>query len=727
MKKLIRFILAFVLVFTLVGCGEEPTPTPGPDPGPQEETKVEKVVIKNQLTEMYVGDSVTLEVEITPSSLANKAIEWSSTDSNVISVNNGKLEALKAGEATIKAKVDDKEATLTIKVVEKLNPELIVDSKVELFLGEEVKLNVELKDSTDAITYSSDKEDVATVTSEGLVKGLKVGTANLTVKAGALEKKVAVEVKANTVEITGVASLLAGSNLQLTVLVNGKEGKATWTSNETNIATVDANGLVSALSEGTVVIKATLETKEEAQVTLTVESNTVKPTALTLTSNASDIIYIDTEIKIDYEVTPVNASRDVVFTSSDEKIAKVDKNGNVRFYKGGTVVITCTSKLRKGTTASITLTTLDYVDPMAFFTKYNVGTVHQQYVEKCAYSRDPHTVSLLAGCVSYYYFAPFEIIDKYAYEDPNLEWSYGPRTSTWYVCVHDSGGASTGLDLAVYAAGSARTEGKSWHFSVSDLGVWRGLNEEYAGWHAGDGSTLLEWFDTGIEANPFEPHANVTISDDQYWVINGVKSELKVRIDNPGASGIPSKFNNIHLPMTGINTRIGSNGTYLIGSVWWSNTYKTLSNRGGNKNSIGMETSIDDDCDLEICWHNIAKLCTYLVVRRNLVLGLDAIVQHNTFSGKNCPQTMRDSDNWPYFKMMCEAEFYARKYLEGFNFEFICNSDLVNDKGQVIKFPEVDTEITYQVRVTSATYNYDKTTDAIKVTIPASIPVVKVK
>ena len=97
-----------------------------------------------------------------------------------------------------------------------------------------------------------------------------------------------------------------------------------------------------------------------------IEANTVKPTSITLTSNAPETIYIDTEIKLDFEVAPSGASRDVVWTTSDERTAKVDKNGNVRFYKGGSVVITCTSKLRKGTTTSITLTSLDYVDPMAF-------------------------------------------------------------------------------------------------------------------------------------------------------------------------------------------------------------------------------------------------------------------------------------------------------------------------------------------------------------------------
>ena len=64
MKKLIRFILAFVLVFTLVGCGEEPTPTPGPDPGPQEETKVENKEDLKILQEEYDSNNDWSRVQL---------------------------------------------------------------------------------------------------------------------------------------------------------------------------------------------------------------------------------------------------------------------------------------------------------------------------------------------------------------------------------------------------------------------------------------------------------------------------------------------------------------------------------------------------------------------------------------------------------------------------------------------------------------------------------------
>ena len=67
---------------------------------------------------------------------------------------------------------------------------------------------------------------------------------------------------------------------------------------------------------------------------------------------------------------------------------------------------------------------------------------------------------------------------------------------------------------------------------------------------------------------------------------------------------------------------------------------------------------------------------------------------------------------------MAEAEYKVRKYLNDFKIEFICDSDLVNEKGQVIKFPETDTLVDYSVRITSEKYGYDQTVN-LQVKVPA--------
>ena len=72
------------------------------------------------------------------------------------------------------------------------------------------------------------------------------------------------------------------------------------------------------------------------------------------------------------------------------------------------------------------------------------------------------------------------------------------------------------------------------------------------------------------------------------------------------------------------------------------------------------------------------------------------------------------------YRSECSFKFNLYDYPDEFDFELICNSELVNEKGQVIKFNAEATDIEYSVRITSTKYNYDETV-TLKVTIPAAI------
>ena len=69
--------------------------------------------------------------------------------------------------------------------------------------------------------------------------------------------------------------------------------------------------------------------------------------------------------------------------------------------------------------------------------------------------------------------------------------------------------------------------------------------------------------------------------------------------------------------------------------------------------------------------------------------GIDAVVQHQYFSGKNCPQTMRTQGLWEYYKEIILIEYQMLQYKKlGFNFEFKSkNLQYLNDKGRVLAKP----------------------------------------
>lgn len=65
---------------------------------------------------LNIGDEYTIEAKVEGK---DKEIEWSSSDESVVKVNNGKITAIKAGKATIKARANGVEKTCDVTVKEK--------------------------------------------------------------------------------------------------------------------------------------------------------------------------------------------------------------------------------------------------------------------------------------------------------------------------------------------------------------------------------------------------------------------------------------------------------------------------------------------------------------------------------------------------------------------------------------------------------------------------------
>ena len=81
-------------------------------------------------------------------------------------------------------------------------------------------------------------------------------------------------------------------------------------------------------------------------------------------------------------------------------------------------------------------------------------------------------------------------------------------------------------------------------------------------------------------------------------------------------------------------------------------------------------------------------------------LTIDRVVQHHYFSGKNCPETKRNAGLWKFFKTIISAEYQMLQYQKmGYSFEFISESDYLNEKGRVIKTIKEETIVKYTIIV----------------------------
>ena len=136
-------------------------------------------------------------------------------------------------------------------------------------------------------------------------------------------------------------------NYQLiaTVLPENAENKnISWESSDDSVATVDENGLVTAIATGTATITVTTEDNEfTATCEVTVTEKTIAVSSVSLNENE---ITLDKEetYQLIATVLPENASnKNVSWESSDDSVAIVDENGLVTAIAAGAATITVTT------------------------------------------------------------------------------------------------------------------------------------------------------------------------------------------------------------------------------------------------------------------------------------------------------------------------------------------------------------------------------------------------
>ena len=376
-------LMAAFLIGLAVACGK-----PEPDPGHGQTTPsqpqviaVSSVSLDKTSVSLNVGESVTLAATVKPDNATNKTVSWSSSNASVASVDaSGKVSAVAEGTATITAKAGDKTATCSVTVTKKVvavESVTLDKSSLELNEGETATLTATVKPdnaSDKTVTWSSSKTSVATVDANGKVTAVAEGNATITAKAGNKSATCSVTVTKNVVAVESITldksslELTEGETATLTATVkpdNATNKTVTWTSSSSSIATVDQNGKITAVSEGTATITAKAGDKT-ASCTVTVKKKVVAVESVTLDKSSLELTEGETAT-LTATVKPDNATnKTVTWSSSNASIATVDQNGKVTAVAEGTATITakagektatCTVAVKKNVVAveSITL------------------------------------------------------------------------------------------------------------------------------------------------------------------------------------------------------------------------------------------------------------------------------------------------------------------------------------------------------------------------------------
>ena len=217
-----------------------------------------------------------------------------------------------------------------------------------------------------SITWSSNNEAVATVDVNGTVTAKSAGTAVITATStNGKSAGCTVTVEKKQIPVTEVrlsestVGIVEGSTYKLTATVlpeNTTDSKSvSWSSSNSEVATVDANGTVTAKRAGTAVITATSTNGKTAGCTVTVSKKEIPITEISLDKSSATLTEGETTTLV-ATVLPENTTygKSVKWSSSNVAVATVDLMGKVTAKSAGTAIITATSE--NGKTASCTIT-----------------------------------------------------------------------------------------------------------------------------------------------------------------------------------------------------------------------------------------------------------------------------------------------------------------------------------------------------------------------------------
>jgi len=420
---------------------------------------------------------------------------------------------------------------------------------------------------------------------------------------------------------------------------------------------------------------------------------------LRLSFSGSGTLEVGKSMKINYSaiVTGNYQADAVVWSSSNTSVATVDQNGNVTAVGVGTAIIYART-VASGAESQVGVTVYNSsTDPLLkYLMTQNTGVLFTRVITYYGYQGNyDNRISNTANK----YLPETLSIDKSLWlptsraNHPNVV-----KSSTQYIVVHDTGSSA--------ASSTARANGgwcinpsntnSSWHYTVGNDGIFQHIDEKYAAWHAGDGGNFtFSKKDTGVKATNIDTKKPTTTRSNNIVYINGQKSNITAT----------SPIND-----HGFLYSIGSNGNYYLGNTWVNNG--VLLNKGGNFYGIGIEMAVNTGSNVYYTWQRTAKLVADIMVRQGL--RLPQVGFHRNFSNKMCPQTLIRAGLQDEFFRLVAAEYYIRKNYSNATITFTSsNTSILNNKGQIVNYPQKQTNVAYTITVTYGGKTYSATLYAL--------------
>lgn len=325
------------------------------------------IVSRNGETGVAVKKSLNLSAEVFPAEATNKKVIWSSDNTLVAEVKNGKVTGKTPGTAVITAKAaDGSEVTETIAVTvyPAVTALALSQSSLELAvlgvsgLPESSELTVlcepEHAMKRYKVTSSNERAASAVCKSDGRIEVTAVGSGSTTIKVTALDgtnKSVSCKVKvikpARVLAIksnTGLYGVARGKSLKLTAVQEdgATNKKLVWSSSNEAVLKVNQNGTVSAKGTGTATVTAV--PADGCSAGAAAEVKVYEATSSIQLAKREAVLYVpgaSQTVQISVSPNPAQGTMgQYLFQSKNPKVAAVSETGLVRgIGKGKTQII----------------------------------------------------------------------------------------------------------------------------------------------------------------------------------------------------------------------------------------------------------------------------------------------------------------------------------------------------------------------------------------------------
>lgn len=309
---------------------------------------VTMVMLNKESLSMIVGDEYHLVATVVPDNATDKAVQWSSNNTEVATVDpeTGLVKAIKEGDAKVVAYADGQTATCVVHVDYIPVQSISLDKfSITLYEGEDYTLvgtitpeNATYKD----ITWTTGDNEIATV-ENGKVLAVKKGNTTITATANGKSATCSVEVLSSIAEISlskTALSMIVGDSEILQAIITPEDATLRedikWESSNDDVVTVDSSGKVIAVKEGEATITVSVEGKKaECKVSI----DYIHVSSITM-DKTDETLYIGENLSITATLNPSNVTYNTVtWVSSDENVAMVDQNGRVSAIGKGVATI----------------------------------------------------------------------------------------------------------------------------------------------------------------------------------------------------------------------------------------------------------------------------------------------------------------------------------------------------------------------------------------------------